>query len=128
MAVQSDQRKDAIIQETKVAVKADRDRIASRIKELDVERNTLDEYKKGLREENLKLIEKIDQLEYANKELSGKIKSLNDFLARKESECDDLMHENEKNRKSLKKCQFELDQVRDNSDSNFKTLSKELEE
>ena len=51
----------------------------------------------------------MDQMEFANRELTGKVKSLNDFLARKEAECDGLLLENEKNRKNLKQCQFELD-------------------
>ena len=49
MAVKSDQRKDALLQETKVAFTAERDRIASRIQEVDTEKNTLDEYKKVIR-------------------------------------------------------------------------------
>lgn len=104
MAVKSDQRKDAIIQETKVAVKADRDKIATRIKEIDVEKSTLDEFKRKLREENLALGEKIDRLGFENKELASKVKSLNEFLAQKENECDDLVRENERNKKTLKQC------------------------
>lgn len=92
-----------------MAVKAEKEKISSRLKEVDIEKSTLDEYKKTLRQENLDLGEKIDRLEYANKELASKVKSLNEFLARKEGECDDLLQENEKNRKSLKQCQFELD-------------------
>lgn len=111
-----------------MAVKAEREKIATRLKDVDIEKSTLDEYKKTLRQENLDLGEKIDRLEYANKELTSKVKSLNEFLARKESECDDLIQENEKNRKSLKQCQFELEQVRDSSDSNQKVLCKDLEE
>ena len=111
-----------------MAVKAEREKIATRLKDVDIEKSTLDEYKKTLRQENLDLGEKIDRLEYANKELTSKVKSLNEFLARKESECDDLIQENEKNRKSLKQCQFELEQVRDSSDSNHKVLCKDLEE
>ena len=39
----------------------------------------------------MKLTEQNDQLEFANRELTTKAKSLNDFLVRKESECDDLV-------------------------------------
>ena len=46
MAVKSDQRKDALLQETKVAFQAERDKIETRLREVDVEKNTLDEYKK----------------------------------------------------------------------------------
>lgn len=74
------------------------------MKEVDVEKGTLDEYKKQIRQENLNLLEKIDRLEYSNRELTSKVKSLNDFLAQKEVECDNLMMENEKNRKALKTC------------------------
>ena len=52
----------------------------------------------------MNLTEKIDQLEFTNRELTTKVKSLSDFLVRKESECDDLVRENENNRKSLKQC------------------------
>lgn len=74
------------------------------MKEVDVEKGTLDEYKKQIRQENLDLLEKIDRLEYSNRELTSKVKSLNDFLAQKEVECDNLLMENEKNRKALKTC------------------------
>ena len=74
------------------------------MKEVDAEKSTLDEYKKQIRQENLDLLEKIDRLEYSNRELTSKVKSLNDFLAQKEVECDNLLMENEKNRKALKTC------------------------
>lgn len=51
------------------------------MKEVDVEKGTLDEYKKQIRQENLDLLEKIDRIEYSNRELTSKVKSLNDFLA-----------------------------------------------
>jgi len=74
------------------------------MKEVDAEKSTLDEYKKQIRQENLDFLEKIDRLEYSNRELTSKVKSLNDFLAQKEVECDNLLMENEKNRKALKTC------------------------
>ena len=46
MAVKSDQRKDALLQETKVAFQAERDKIEVRLRDVDVEKNTLDDYKK----------------------------------------------------------------------------------
>ena len=75
MAVKSDQRKDSLLQETKVAFISERDKIASRLKEIDDEKNSLDEYKKSIRQENLELIEKLDRLEYSNRELLSKVKS-----------------------------------------------------
>lgn len=45
------------------------------------------------------------------------MKSLNEFLARKENEYDELVRENERNRKTLRSCQLELDQIKENSDS-----------
>lgn len=50
------------------------------------------------------LVEKVDRLEFTNRELATKVKSLSDFLVKKEAECDDLVRENESNRKSLKQC------------------------
>ena len=52
-----------------MAFTAERDKIASRIQEVDTEKSTLDEYKKVIRQENLDLIEKLDRLEYSNREL-----------------------------------------------------------
>jgi len=75
MAVKSDQRKDALLQETKVAFQNERDKIASRLKEVDDEKSSLDEYKKSVRQENLELVEKMDRLEYSNRELASKVKS-----------------------------------------------------
>ena len=49
ITVKSDQRKDALLQETKVAFQAERDKIAARMKEVDMEKNTLDEFKKTVR-------------------------------------------------------------------------------
>ena len=60
--------------------------------------------------------------------MASKTNSLNDFLAKKETECDDLVRENEKNRKSLKQCQFELEQIRDSSDSSNIVLRKDISE
>ena len=54
---------------------SERDKIASRLKEIDDEKNSLDEYKKSIRQENLELIEKLDRLEYSNRELLSKVKS-----------------------------------------------------
>lgn len=82
----------------------ERDKIATRLRDVDVEKSTLDEFKKLIRHENLQLVEKMDRLEFDNRELTSKVKSLNEFLAKKESECDDLVRENENNRKSLKQC------------------------
>ena len=70
----------------------------------------------------------MDRLEFDNRELTSKVKSLNEFLAKKESECDDLVRENENNRKSLKQCQFELEQIRDTSDSTQKHFQKDMSE
>ena len=61
--------------------------------------------------------EKIDTLEFANRELTNKVKSLNDFLLKKEVECDELVRTNEANRKSLKKCEFELERLQDTNDT-----------
>ena len=128
MAVKSDQRKDALLQEAKVAFQAERDKIEGRLREVDVEKSTLDEYKKQIRQGNLELSEKIDTLEFANRELTSKVKSLNDFLLRKESECDELVRSNEVNRKSLKKCEFELERLRDTNDTTQKAINKDMDE
>ena len=128
ITVKSDQKKDALLQETKVAFQAERDKIAARMRNVDVEKNTLDEYKKQIRQENLALVEKIDHLEFTNRELTTKVKSLSDFLVKKESECDGLVRENESNRKSLKQCQFELEQCRDSNEVAQKTFQKDANE
>jgi len=39
-----------------------------------------------------------------------------------------LVRENEKNRKSLKQCTFELEQIRDSSDSSQQVLRKDMSE
>lgn len=104
MAVKSDQRKDSLLQEVKVAFESERNKIAKRLEELDKEKNSVDGYKREIREENLVLTERIDALEYANKELANKAKQLAEFLENKEGECDDLMKENERNKKGLKQC------------------------
>ena len=72
--------------------------------------------------------EKIDTLEFANRELTSKVKSLNDFLLKKESECDELVRTNEANRKSLKKCEFELERLQDTNDTTQKAISKDMDE
>ena len=128
MAVKSDQRKDALLQETKVAFQNERDKIEVRLRDVDVEKNTLDDYKKQIRQGNLELSEKIDTLEFANRELTSKVKSLNDFLLKKESECDELVRTNEANRKSLKKCEFELERLQDTNDTTQKAISKDMDE
>jgi len=58
-----------------VAFQNERDKIASRLKEVDDEKSSLDEYKKSVRQENLELVEKMDRLEYSNRELASKVKS-----------------------------------------------------
>ena len=67
-----------------MAFTAERDKIANRIKEVDDAKGSLDEYKKSIRQENLDLIEKLDRLEYSNRELQSKVKSQSEFLAKKE--------------------------------------------
>ena len=57
--------------------------------------------------------EQIDGLEYHNKELTSKNMQLQDFLTSKEHECDHLIKENEQNKKSLKACSLELDQIKE---------------
>lgn len=126
MAVKSDQRKDALLQETKVAFTTERDKIANRIREIDDEKGGLDDYKKKIRSENLELIEKVDQLEYNNRELTSKVKSLNEFLAKKEVDYDNLARENEKNRKTNRDCEFELERIRETNDTSQKNYQKEL--
>ena len=39
-----------------------------------------------------------------------------------------MVRENEKNRKSLKQCTFELEQIRDSSDSSQQVLRKDMNE
>ena len=126
MAVKSDQRKDALLQETKVAFTAERDKIASRIQEVDTEKSTLDEYKKVIRQENLDLIEKLDRLEYSNRELQSKVKSQDEFLAKREVDYEELARENEKNRKTLRACEFELEKIRETNDTSQKTYQKDM--
>ena len=98
------------------------------MKEVDIEKSTLDEYKRTIRQENINLTEKLDRFEFNNRELTNKVKTLTEFLAKKESECDAKLVENEKNRKSLKQCQFELESIKDNSGSSQKALKKKIEE
>ena len=57
MAVKSDQRKDALLQEVKVAFEKEKGKVEKRIKELDTEKDGVDKYKKDLKQESLDLRE-----------------------------------------------------------------------
>ena len=73
--------------------------------------------RKTIRQENLELIEKLDKLEYSNRELQSKVKSQNEFLAKREVDYEELARENEKNRKTLRACEFELEKIRETTDT-----------
>lgn len=105
---------------------SERDKIASRLKEIDDEKNSLDEYKKSIRQENLELIEKLDRLEYSNRELLSKVKSQGEFLAKKEVDYEELARENESNRKTLRACEFELEKIRETNDTSQRTHQKDF--
>jgi len=46
------------------------------LKEVDIEKSTLDDYKKQIRHDNLQLTEKIDRLDFEKRELFSKANSL----------------------------------------------------
>ena len=72
MAVKSDQKKDALLAELKVAFEKEKARVEKRMNELNTEMSSVEKYKKELKSESLQLREQIDRLEYHNKELTSK--------------------------------------------------------
>ena len=72
MAVKSDQKKDAMLAELKVAFEKEKARVEKRMNELNTEMSSVEKYKKELKSESLQLREQIDGLEYHNKELTSK--------------------------------------------------------
>ena len=126
MAVKSDQKKDALLAEVKVAFEKEKTKVERRINELDAEKNGVDRYKKDLKQESLQLREQVDALEYHNKELASKNRQLQEFLTAKEYECDNLVKENEHNKKSLKTCSLELEQIKESQESTTTQMKKNL--
>ena len=113
ITVKSDQKKDALLAEVKVAFEKEKTKVERRINELDAEKNGVEKYKRDLKQESLQLREQVDGLEYHNKELTSKNRQLQEFLTSKEYECDNLVKENEQNKKSLKACSLELEQIKE---------------
>jgi hypothetical protein len=74
MAVKSDTRKDALLEEMKVAFENEKKRINDRIQLIDKEKESIDGYKKEIKAYNLVLREQLDKLEYQNKELNSKVR------------------------------------------------------
>lgn len=54
------------------------------------------------------------------------MKSQDEFLAKREVDYEELARENEKNRKTLRACEFELEKIRENNDTSQKTYQKDL--
>ena len=76
MAVKSDQKKDDLLAEVKVAFEKEKAKVSNRINEIDNEKKGIDKYKHELKSESLKFKEQVSELEYFNKELSSKNKQL----------------------------------------------------
>ena len=49
------------------------------------------------------------------------MKSQDEFLAKREVDYEELARENEKNRKTLRACEFELEKIRETNDTSQKT-------
>jgi len=47
-------------------------------------------------------------------------------LAKKEVDYEELARENEKNRKTLRTCEFELEKIKESNDTSQKTYSKDM--
>lgn len=84
MAVKSDTRKDALLEEVKIQFENERKKIADKINLIETEKNSIDGFKKDIKSENLALIEKLNALEYQNKELTSKSRQIQSFLTEKE--------------------------------------------
>ena len=54
------------------------------------------------------------------------MKSQEEFLAKREVDYEELARENEKNRKTLRACEFELEKIRETNDTSQKTYQKDL--
>lgn len=76
MAVKSDQKKDDLLAEVKVAFEKEKAKVSNRIIEIDNEKKGIDKYKHELKTESLKLKEQVNELEYFNKEITSKNKQL----------------------------------------------------
>ena len=76
MAVKSDQKKDDLLVEVKVAFEKEKAKVSNRIIEIDNEKKGIDKYKHELKTESLKLKEQVNELEYFNKEITSKNKQL----------------------------------------------------
>ena len=76
MAVKSDQKKDDLLAEVKVAFEKEKAKVSNRITVIDNEQKGIDKYKHELKSESLKLKEQVNELEYFNKELTSKNKQL----------------------------------------------------
>lgn len=64
MAVKSDTKKDLLIEELKAQFEHERKKVADRLTQVDNEKQSIDKYKKELKEDSLQHAEKLSGLEY----------------------------------------------------------------
>lgn len=76
MAVKSDTKKDSLIEELKVQFEHERKRIAERIAQIESEKQSIDSYKKELKEDSLQHAEKLSGLEYQHRELQSRLRQV----------------------------------------------------
>lgn len=104
LAVESDSKKEALLEELKVAtrdtkLKLDNDRLAfTRDKEL------FELQRKEIREEAMHLKAKVEELDYANRQLLLKTDKQQQHLADKEAELDKLARDLDMNKRLLREC------------------------
>ena len=110
----------------KVQFENERKKIAERIALTEQEKQSIDGYKKEIKTENLSLSEKLNAFEYQNKELVNKVRQVQQFLNDKESECDELMFQNEANKKALKQSRFDVSQIQEETGSRLAAMMEEL--
>jgi len=88
--VKADEKKEAIIEEMKVAMREMRDKVEEKERKVDEDRRGIETEKKGFKEEAVQLRSQLEEAEYYKKEQTLKIEKLNAYLKEKSEEADEV--------------------------------------
>ena len=125
LAVKSDSRKEALLEETRIAFSKERDFVRERSTKLDQDQASIDQLKQNLRLENLQLREVYDEEKFKYDELVNRLQIQQQFLEAKTKEADSWMTKYETANNQLKHTKLIKEQE---TESQKGTLEKKIEQ
>eukprot|EP00347_Sterkiella_histriomuscorum_P016960 403351196 len=128
MAVESDNKKDAMLEELKVAFKEKHIKLDQERDSLNKEQSLFELQRKEIKDELLTYKSRIEELEYYKKEQNLKIEKLNSFLNEKTIEYDKLLKEFDQSKRLQKDLSLQLENLNTQYATYDDQLKKDLED